>query len=236
MLKRSLTTFALGIALANLSYAQDETKDTQSTASTTDKPAWSVLNAPAEKPDNYDFDKETDPADEWQSPQMIRPIAGAAFAIGLSSDNINNTNNPTTTKKIDAGRHIHLYGGIALAVPGTAYQTQIILGYMTNRNSDGVFNRYPLSIIPTWESNRHRFGAGLTYHLNAKFDAKNSNFENNAVDQELKSRIGTVLEYDFKFNDSWSLGVSMLNIRYKNNDLNRVARGSSLALNTKLFF
>lgn len=231
MSNRTLIAFSLGAILTSTTYAQEE----QSSAASTDKPVWSVMSTEGHVPDDSNLDDKVLPMIDWQPKRMVRPFLGLGLGLSLGSDQLSvPANNNTSRATIDAGQYINAYTGLFIAIPTTMFQTKITLGYMSNSSNGNVFTRYPLSITPTWEFKRHRFGLGLTYHMSPTFDTKNTDTE-----FKYKSKVGTVVEYDYKITEGFAVGVSAVNIKYNNDNANKAindAKGSSASINLSYTF
>lgn len=126
-------------------------------------------------------------------------------------------------------------GGLILFGAGGIYrftnnwETQVSINYQFDKanakNGDATFDRVPLDFLGFYRAGPHRFGGGVTYHLNPKFD---SNFSGSAYDAKVDfdNALGLVAEYDYFFNNSLSLGVRYANIKYKSSDIPGSVDGS----------
>lgn len=126
-------------------------------------------------------------------------------------------------------------GGLLLIGGGGVYQfnnnweTQLSINYQFDRanarNGDATFDRYPIDLLGFYRIGAHRFGGGVSYHLNPTFD---SDFDlvNGKQKIEFDNAVGAVIEYDYFFNNSIALGARYVNIKYKSSDISGSVDGS----------
>jgi hypothetical protein len=102
------------------------------------------------------------------------------------------------------------------------------------RNGDATFDRMPLDLLGFYmpldllgfyRAGAHRFGGGLTYHLNPKFDS-DFDFAGGDGAADFDNALGAVIEYDYFFNEHISLGVRYTNIKYQLSDIDDDIDGS----------
>ncbi len=126
-------------------------------------------------------------------------------------------------------------GGLILFGAGGVYrfeknwETQLSINYQFDKanakNGDATFDRFPIDLLGFYRSGAHRFGAGVTYHINPKYDA-NFDIANGKQKVDFDNALGAVIEYDYFFNNSVSLGVRYANIKYKSSDIAGSVDGS----------
>ena len=112
-----------------------------------------------------------------------------------------------------AGELITVSGGIVVYFPQPAWSLQTSIGYHTDSvgdyDDDITFERYPLELIPFYNFNKHRIGAGLSYHLSPELDLK----EIGGPKVKFDDALGWLVEYDYSFS-GWEKGGFVLGVRY----------------------
>ncbi len=126
-------------------------------------------------------------------------------------------------------------GGLILVGAGGIYrfnqnwETQLSVNYQFDKanakNGDATFDRVPIDLLGFYRMGAHRFGGGVTYHINPKFDS-DFDFSGGKQKIEFDNALGAVIEYDYFFNDSISLGVRYASIKYKSSDISGNVDGS----------
>lgn len=126
-------------------------------------------------------------------------------------------------------------GGLILLGAGGIYrfnsnwETQVSVNYQFDkanaRNGEATFDRIPIDFLGFYRTGSHRFGGGVTYHINPKFDS-DFDLDNGKQKIEFDNALGAVIEYDYFFNNSLSLGVRYANIKYKSSDISGDVDGS----------
>ena len=126
-------------------------------------------------------------------------------------------------------------GGLLLIGVGGLYrfdqnwEAQLSLNYQFDRanakNGDATFDRFPVDLLGFYRMGAHRFGGGITYHMNPTFDS-NFDIANGKQRIDFDDAVGAVIEYDYFFNDSISLGARYVNIKYKSPDISGDLDGS----------
>jgi hypothetical protein len=122
-----------------------------------------------------------------------------------------------------------LFGIGVLHQFGNNWEAQASVNYHFDRanarNGDATFDRIPLDFLGFYRVGAHRFGGGVTYHLNPKFDS-DFDFAGGDGTVDFDNAVGAVIEYDYFFNESVSLGVRYTNIKYKSADISDDIDGS----------
>lgn len=128
---------------------------------------------------------------------------------------------------LKAGGLFHLYGGLILEKPQSPFMMKIALGWHFDQvsavNGSAEFDRYPLDIIPYFRNGRVRMGAGLTYHLNPKYD--DSDFPNGDV-FKFKNAAGLALEFGINLGvtDTHWIDLRIVSIDYELKDINTTSK------------
>ena len=100
---------------------------------------------------------------------------------------------------------------------------QSSIGYHIDRieatNGKATFSRYPLDVLGLYKYGKHRVGAGISYHLNAKYD---EDFERFGLDDtvKMKNALGMVFEYGYRILEPITLAVRYMDIGYEADTLN----------------
>lgn len=120
---------------------------------------------------------------------------------------------------------------------GNQWEVQATLNYLFDtanaKNGDVTFSRWPLDVLAFYRNGSHRFGGGLTYHMNPKFDI---DVPGTKLTVDFDDAIGTVLEYDYFFSENISLGVRGTLISYKSSDVSDDINGNSIGITLNGYF
>lgn len=133
------------------------------------------------------------------------------------------------TIKYTNGDDVDLHGGgLVLFGIGAVHrfsenwEAQASINYHVDRanarNGDATFDRIPLDLLGFYRVGAHRFGGGVTYHLNPKFDS-DFDFSGGDGSVDFDNALGAVIEYDYFFNKHISLGARYTHIKYKSADI-----------------
>ncbi|MFT3929493.1 MAG: outer membrane beta-barrel protein [Spongiibacteraceae bacterium] len=119
------------------------------------------------------------------------------------------------------------------------WELQLTLNYQVDRekadNGDASFHRMPIDLLGFYSQGPHRFGGGLTYHMNSEFETDFDDFdENSSVDFD--DALGLVLEYDYFVSEALSLGVRYTDIEYKVTGSSQKIDGSYVGLMMNIYF
>ncbi|MGD9212011.1 MAG: outer membrane beta-barrel protein [Desulfobacteraceae bacterium] len=96
------------------------------------------------------------------------------------------------------------------------WEIQVALGWKMEGeyedDTDGIFSRYPIDIMGYYKFNKLRCGAGLTYHLNPKYEGNNvpSN-----VDGDFDNALGLILGLDYQIGNHFLVGTNYEIIAYE---------------------
>lgn len=136
-------------------------------------------------------------------------------------------------------------GGLFLLGLGVDYrftpswELQLTLNYQFDRanaeNGDASFHRMPIDLLGFYRQGAHRFGGGLTYHMSPEFEADFDSLDDN-ISVDFDDALGLVLEYDYFFNDSLSVGVRYTTIEYEISDYSEEVDGSYFGLMLNGYF
>lgn len=225
--KRILTillTSLLGCSLAQAADARSSKAEKK-----TNNAPWAELITPEDgretETSGYNFKELAEPGRTWQHPNKTQWIMGIALTGGgetlknITIRNFNDRQNlrddEITDVKIKSGELVYAYTGALIAIPGVAFRTQITIGYHADivraTNGDITFSRIPLDIIPTWEFEKHRMGLGLTYIFKPKLDTDDIK---GIEDVNYSETLGTLIHYQYKFSQKFSIGVRYTEVKY----------------------
>jgi outer membrane protein with beta-barrel domain len=127
------------------------------------------------------------------------------------------------------GGDLVLFGIGALHQFGNNWEAQPSVNYQFDRanarNGDATFDRIPLDLLGFYRVGAHRFGGGITYHLNPKFDS-DFDFAGGDGTVDFDNAVGAVVEYDYFFNEHVSLGLRYTSIKYKSDEISDDVDGS----------
>lgn len=140
-------------------------------------------------------------------------VAGASFFIGGDSS-------------IHAGDAYYFDAGVLHRFQDSNWSFKSTVGYsvaaIPRYWGNFSFRRVPLEVISIYNIGNQHFGAGLTYHINPRFDANG-----HSPDIHYNNALGALLQYQYRM-----FGIRYTYIRYKAWDLprNPTLDGSNLAL------
>lgn len=120
---------------------------------------------------------------------------------------------------------------------GNQWEIQSSINYHVDRanarNGDVTFQRFPLDVLGFYRSGNHRFGGGITYHMNPEFEIDLSDVRGTV---DFDDAVGGVLEYDYFFTPSISLGLRGTVIDYKSSDVEGSVNGNYVGLMLNGYF
>lgn len=120
---------------------------------------------------------------------------------------------------------------------GNQWEIQSSINYHFDRanaeNGDVTFQRFPLDVLGFYRSGSHRFGGGITYHMNPEFEIDVPGAHGTV---SFDDAIGGVIEYDYFFTPSISLGLRGTLIDYKSSDVEDSVNGNYVGLMLNGYF
>jgi hypothetical protein len=121
---------------------------------------------------------------------------------------------------------------------GNNWELQATLNYLgagaNAKNGDVSFSRWPVEVLGFYRNGSHRFGGGLTYHVNPKFDVNLDNGPDDTINFD--NALGVVVEYDYFFLRQLSLGVRGTLIDYKSSEVDGSINGNSIGVVVSGYF
>lgn len=168
-----------------------------------------------------------------QETGRVGGFLGIGFTLG--GDTIDEVNVETfgdvDSEDVDAGDGLFFSGG--LVYHHSEFQLQFTAGYYTAGffGSDGdkaSFTRWPVEAIAFWKQEKFRLGAGVTHHLNPKYD-----FDVDGFDEDINydDATGFVVQAEYLLDQSIGIGVRFTSIEYEaSNSINPTVDGDSVGL------
>lgn len=247
MIEKRLSTLLLTSLLAcSAAHAADKKPNTKSPKKISDAP-WAELTKPKDgretENSGYNFKELAEPGRTWQHLNKTQWISGISLTGGGETlknirivkfnDQQNLRDDEITNIKIKSGELFYFYTGAMIAIPHVAFRTQVTIGYHVDaiKTNDGTitFSRIPLDIIPTWEFEKHRMGLGITYIFEPKLDTDNIE---GIEDVNYSETIGTMIHYQYKFSQRFSIGARYTEVKYSPvGDASVSSNGAHLGLN-----
>lgn len=153
---------------------------------------------------------------QWpDEPDRLHGFVGIGLTAGgdrLATVDVVTFNDHSDERDLHAGEVMTLTGGL-IAPIAPLLTAQFSIGYHTDRVSAGNdsvwFDRFPLEFIPFYNLGRHRFGAGISYHLDPELNLRDAGGPRVDFDNAL----GWLVEYDFHF-VGWGSSGPVLGVRY----------------------
>lgn len=118
-----------------------------------------------------------------------------------------------------AGGYARLTVGGDIAIGNLPFSVQVGAGLLRDGlrgeldSGKSVFKRKILELIPFWNYERHRFGAGVVAHIDPKFHANPAG--DGGYSQEFDDAVGAVLQYDIRYDQNISVGARYTYITYE---------------------
>ena len=121
-----------------------------------------------------------------------------------------------SSDEITAGALIDMKLGAIYKLANSPISIQTSIGYHFDRvdaeNGDLSFNRIPVELLGFHNVEKHRIGAGFSYHLDPEIeiDALGSK-----VTGKLENALGLVVEYGYSFQKNFIMGLRYVDIEYE---------------------
>ncbi len=134
--------------------------------------------------------------------------------------------------KISAGELLMLGGGVNYQFAESPINVQAAISYFFDnqdaKNGDATFERWPVDLLGFYNAGNHRFGAGLSYHMNPEFDASLDGYD--SINVDFDNALGAVVEYGYKFSGGFVLGLRYTSIDYSSSKVDGDIDGSNVGL------
>lgn len=166
----------------------------------------------------------------------IIPLLAGGFTLG--GDNLVEVEyDDGSSEELNAGDLLDLKAGFLIDLPNYPVTIQTTIGYhfdsITATNGDASFSRLPLDLLAFYNVNKHRIGAGLSYHLNPELEFE---FDNVDVNIDADNAIGLVVEYGYQVADRVILGLRYVDIDYEFESASEEFDGSHVGIYGYLTF
>ncbi len=133
---------------------------------------------------------------------------------------------------IDAGDGLTFETGVAMDNPNNNLEMQLLIGYKFDSddadNGDITWSLIPLSALALIKVEDFKLGGGITYHISPEMDGR---FGNESINYQFDNAWGGILQAQYSFEDSFSIGVKATLIDYTlKNDSSQKASGNSIGI------
>jgi len=119
-------------------------------------------------------------------------------------------------RDIDAGGLLVLGGGFLFQFSEQPFSTQVTVGYHFDSedadNGSVDYDRTTVDIIGFYNKNKHRLGAGITYHLSPELSIKFDDGPDSKVDFD--DEAGLIVEYNYQATKNIHVGARYTAIEY----------------------
>ena len=161
----------------------------------------------------------------------IRPLLQISFESG-GDELVTIQHDYEGDYKIDAGDGFTFEAGIAVDNPQSNLELQFLAGYKIDNddadNGDITWSLIPLSALALVKVQDFKFGGGITYHISPELDGR---FGREDINYQFDSAFGGVIQAQYSFEDTFSIGLKATFIDYKlKNDSTKTASGNSIGV------
>ncbi len=157
---------------------------------------------------------EDNKADNWDLVGNINITFGGDELVELMVEDFFGDED---NEEVKAGELISFAGGAAFQIPQTSIQLQGTVGYHVDGifadNGDVEFSRFPVELMAFYRFNKHRFGLGVTEHLNPKLELDLDYGVN--TETEYDDAFGLIAQYDYRVTTFFAVGVRFVDIEYE---------------------
>ncbi len=133
---------------------------------------------------------------------------------------------------IDAGDGINLEMGMAIENPINNFETQFLIGYKFDNDSNGdtTWSMIPISALAFINAQGWKFGGGLTYHISPSLEG--SVTSNGALlRDDFDDALGGIIQIQYEVANSFAIGLRGTFIEYQlSRDPSQTANGNSIGL------
>ena len=102
-------------------------------------------------------------------------------------------------------------------------------------NGDANLDYHTIDILSFYDLGKHRFGIGISQHLNPSFTINDSQAEQVT---HFKNTLGTLAEYNYLYDKKTAVGLRFTNIDYEplHNSQDQTVNGENISLFIKTFY
>ena len=158
--------------------------------------------------------QEPEPAETPMS-FLIQPIIVAGFTFGTDKQ-VEIEYNDGSSEGIDAADLLELKLGLKTELPEHPITLQTSIGFnfdsYLSKNGEASVTRLPLELLAFYNLDKHRAGAGFSYHVNP---ALQLDYDDISLNSDADDTLGMVVEYGYLVKHNFILGVRYLSIDYE---------------------
>ena len=133
---------------------------------------------------------------------------------------------------IDAGDGINLEMGMAIENPINNFETQLLIGYKfdSDSNGDTTWNMFPISALAFINAQGWKFGGGLTYHISPSLEGSVTS-NGSLLRDDFDDALGGIIQIQYEVANSFAIGLRGTFIEYQlSRDPSQTANGNSIGL------
>lgn len=187
--------------------------------------AWS-LSASAQEPEQP----------EKATVVIMKPTVSVGLTFGVDN-HVEVEYETDSSAELKVGDLLDLRIGLLIDPLDYPVTIQTTIGYnfdsVTSENGEASLTRLPLELLAFYNMDKHRMGAGLSYHVNPALKLE---FDDVSVNADADNAFGLVLEYGYDATDSLIIGLRYLNIDYDFEGENGELDGSQIGIYGYLIF
>ncbi len=163
---------------------------------------------------------------------LIKPIIQIGFNSGgdelvtITHDYYNES------YTIDAGDGINLEMGMAIENHITNFETQFLIGYKfdSDSNGDTTWSMIPISALAFINAQGWKFGGGLTYHISPSLEGSVTS-NGSLLRDDFDDALGGIIQIQYEVANSFAIGLRGTFIEYQlSRDPSQTANGNSIGL------
>ncbi len=133
---------------------------------------------------------------------------------------------------IDAGDGINLEMGMAIENPITNFETQFLIGYKfdSDSNGDTTWSMIPISALAFINAEGWKFGGGLTYHISPSLEGSVTS-DGSLLRDDFDDALGGIVQIQYEIANTFAIGLRGTFIEYQlSRDPSQKANGNSIGL------
>ncbi len=133
---------------------------------------------------------------------------------------------------IDAGDGINLEMGMAIENPITNFETQFLIGYKfdSDSNGDTTWSMIPISALAFINAEGWKFGGGLTYHISPSLEGSVTS-DGSLLRDDFDDALGGIVQIQYEIANTFAIGLRGIFIEYQlSRDPSQKANGNSIGL------
>ena len=133
---------------------------------------------------------------------------------------------------IDAGDGINLEMGMAIENHITNFETQFLIGYKfdSDSNGDTTWSMIPISALAFINAQGWKFGGGLTYHISPSLEGSVTS-NGSLLRDDFDDALGGIIQIQYEMANTFAIGLRGTFIEYQlSSDPSQTASGNSIGL------